>query len=258
MIGLVLALLTACFLVAPLFIVIPMSFSTAPSFQFPPPDYWLGYYAAFFRSPSWLGAVLNSFIIASFTTIATLALTIPAAMGFIRFKLRGSGVFHLLLMSPLITPHIIAALAYYGAFARIGIGGTHLAVVVAHISLCIPICFLIVSASVKTFDPSLERASMSLGATPLKTFWLVTFPVLRPGILVAALFTFLYSFEEPVVSLFIAGRDATTLPKKMFESIQLEADPIIAVVSTLLFAGAALAVISPLLVQLLTSNKGQR
>lgn len=258
MIGLFLALITACFLVAPLFIVVPMSFSTAPSFAFPPPGYSLGYYHALFESSSWLGAVFNSFTIATFTTVATLALTIPASIGFIKYRLRGTGALNLLLMSPLITPHIIAALAYYGAFARLGVAGTHLAVIIAHTTLCVPICFLIVSAAVKTFDTSLERAAMSLGATPLKTFRLVTFPVLRPGILVAALFTFLYSFEEPVVSLFIAGRNSTTLPKKMFESIQLEADPIIAVVSTLLFAAAALAVISPLLMQLVFPGKGKR
>ncbi|HEU5067017.1 MAG TPA: ABC transporter permease [Sphingomicrobium sp.] len=248
MIALAFAIVVAVFLVAPLLIVVPMSFSTAPSFAFPPPGYWLGYYRAFFHSESWLHPVLNSLIIASFTTLFTLSITIPAAIGFVRYRFRGQGLLNLILMSPLITPHIMAALAYYNFLAKLKIYGTHLGVVIAHTVLTVPICFLCICAALKGFDTTLERASMSLGAGPLKTFRLVTFPILRPGILVGALFTFLYSFDEPVVALFISGRVAATLPKKMFESVRLDADPIIAVVSTLLFAAAALAILIPTMI----------
>lgn len=249
MVALAIALVVAAFLVAPLFIVVPMSFGTQPSFAFPPPGYWLGYYRAFFQSEAWLYPVLNSLVIASFTTVCTLAITIPAAMGFVRYRFRGAAAFNLIMMSPLITPHIMAALAYYNFLAKLGIHGTHLGVVIAHTMLTVPICFLCICAALKGFDTNLERAAMSLGAGPVKTFRLVTFPLLRPGIMVGALFTFLYSFEEPVVALFISGRDASTLPKKMFESIQLDADPIIAVVSTLLFAIAALAILVPTMIR---------
>ncbi|MBN9048822.1 MAG: ABC transporter permease [Rhizobiales bacterium] len=250
MIALVLALIVAAFLVAPLFIVVPMSFSTAASFAFPPPGYSLGYYQAFFANESWLTSVFNSLIIASITTVCTLAITIPAAMGFVRYRFRGASVFNLIVMAPLITPHIMAALAYYNFLAKFGILGTHLGVIIAHTVLTVPICFLCVCAAIKGFDTNLERAAMSMGAGPLKTFRMVTFPLLRPGFLIGALFTFLYSFEEPVVALFISGRVAATMPKKMFESIQLDADPIIAVVSTLLFAFAALAILIPTTVRL--------
>jgi putative spermidine/putrescine transport system permease protein len=254
MIALVLALIVAAFLVAPLFVVVPMSFSTAPSFAFPPPGYWLGYYRAFFASEAWLGSVLNSLIIASATTVLTLAITVPAAIGFVRYRFRGAGLFNLMLMAPLITPHIMAALAYYSFLAKLGIFGTHAGVVIAHTILTVPICFLCVCAALKGFDTTLERAAMSMGASPLQTFRLVTFPLLRPGLLVGALFTFLYSFEEPVVALFISGRDASTLPKKMFESIQLDADPIIAVVSTLMFGIAAVAILIPTMVRVYGSK----
>jgi putative spermidine/putrescine transport system permease protein len=105
--------------------------------------------------------------------------------------------------------------------------------------LSIPVAFLVIAAALKGFDRNLERAAMSAGAGPLRTFVWVTLPVLKPGILVGALFAFLHSFNEAVVAIFIAGRDASTLPKKMFESIRLESDPVIAVVSTLL-TGAVL------------------
>jgi putative spermidine/putrescine transport system permease protein len=130
-------------------------------------------------------------------------------------------------------------------------------VIIAHVALCIPICFLCVTAALKHFDISLERAAKSLGATPLTAFTHVTFPILRPGFIVGALFTFLYSFDEPVVSLFISGRHAATLPKKLFESIQLQADPVIAVVSTLLLSTAALAILIPAALRLIRQESGR-
>jgi putative spermidine/putrescine transport system permease protein len=154
-------------------------------------------------------------------------------------------------MSPLVVPHVVSALAYYGFLARLRLAGTHLGVVVAHGVLAVPVAFLVISATLKGFDRNLERAAMSAGAGPLRTFWHVTLPVLRPGMLVGALFAFLSSFNEAVVAIFIGGRRAATLPKKMYESIRLEADPVIAVVSTLLIGAAALAV----LVWLLTRRR---
>jgi putative spermidine/putrescine transport system permease protein len=112
--------------------------------------------------------------------------------------------------------------------------------------LSIPVAFLVIAAALKGFDRNLERAAMSAGAGPLRTFFWVTLPVLRPGILVGALFAFLHSFNEAVVAIFIAGRDASTLPKKMFESIRLESDPVIAVVSTLLTGAIFVGVLASL------------
>jgi putative spermidine/putrescine transport system permease protein len=109
--------------------------------------------------------------------------------------------------------------------------------------LAVPVAFLVISAALKGFDRNLERAAMSAGAGPLRTFFHVTMPVLRPGLLVGALFAFLSSFNEAVVAIFIASRGAATLPKKMYESIRLESDPVIAVVSTLLVSAVALGVL---------------
>ena len=106
-----------------------------------------------------------------------------------------------------------------------------------------PVAFLVISATLKGFDRNLERAAMSSGAGPLRTFFHVTLPVLRPGMLVGALFAFLSSFNEAVVVIFIGGRGAATLPKKMYESIRLESDPVIAVVSTLLVSAVVLGVL---------------
>jgi len=243
MLPLILALLVAMFLLAPIVIVVPMSFSTAISFAFPPPGYWLGYYAKYLTSPDWLEPTLNSLIIALGTTAFTMALVVPAAFGYVRYQFRGKSLVNLLVMAPLIVPHVVSALAYYGFLGRARLTGTYLGVIIAHGVLAVPVAFLVICATLKGFDRNLERAAMSSGADPLRTFWHVTLPVLRTGMLVGALFAFLSSFNEAVVALFISGRGAATLPKKMYESIRLESDPVIAVVSTLLVSAVALGVL---------------
>jgi putative spermidine/putrescine transport system permease protein len=241
--GLTLAGLVALFLLLPIAVVVPMSFSTAISFEFPPPGYSLGYYAKYFTSEEWLQPTLNSLVIALGATALTMLLVVPAAFGYVRYRFRGKAFVNLLMMGPLIVPHVVSAVAYYGFLGRARLTGTHLGVIVAHGVLAVPVAFLVITATLKGFDRNLERAAMSAGAGPLRTFFYVTLPVLRPGMLVGALFAFLSSFNEAVVVIFIGGREAATLPKKMYESIRLESDPVIAVVSTLLVSAVVLGVL---------------
>lgn len=243
---LVIALLVALFVVGPLLIVVPMSFSTANSFEFPPPGYWFGYYRAFFADARWTQPVINSIGIGLATMLLTMVLVIPASFAMVRQRFFGRSLVNLMLMMPMIVPHIVMALGYYSYFSHLKIIHSPLGVVLAHTCLSVPVSYLIIAAALKGFDRNLERAAMNLGAGPLRTFWEVTFPVLRPGFLVGGLFAFIHSFDEAVVAIFISGQAASTLPRKMFDSIRIEADPIISVVSTLLFGVVLLAVLSPL------------
>ena len=234
------ASLVGLFVVAPVFVVVPMSFSSAQSFEFPPPGYWLGYYEKFFTSPGWLIPLLNSLIIGTASALLTMLLVVPAAFAIVRRQFRGKKLVRLFLMLPLMVPSIVMAIGYFEFFGRLRLNQTYLAVVLAHTCVSIPIVFLVVAASLKGFDRNIERAAVSLGATPLQTFALVTLPVLRPGFIVATLFAFVNSFDEAVIALFISGRDVATLPRKMFDSITVDADPVIAVVSTLLVTAVVL------------------
>ena len=254
MLPLILAALGALFLLAPILVVVPMSFSTAISFAFPPPGYWLGYYAKYFTSEEWLEPTLNSLVIAFGAMAFTMLLVVPAAFGYVRYQFRGKTLVNLLMMSPLIVPHVVSALAYYGFLGWAKLTGTLLGVVIAHGMLAVPVGFLVITATLKGFDQNLERAAMSSGAGPFRTFVHVTLPVLRPGMLVGALFAFLSSFNEAVVAIFIGGRGAVTLPKKMYESIRLESDPIIAVVSTLLVSAVVLGVLVSIFVRRRSSH----
>jgi len=118
-----LALLVAAFLLAPIAVVVPMSFSTAISFEFPPPGYSLGYYARYFTSEEWIEPTVNSLVIAVGATLFTLLLVVPAAFGCVRYRFRGKSLVILLIMSPLIVPHVVSALAYYGFLGRVRLTG---------------------------------------------------------------------------------------------------------------------------------------
>lgn len=233
------------FIAAPLVVVVPMSFSTSQSLQFPPPGYWLGYYQAYFTDWSWLRPTWNSILIASATTVLTMALVVPATFALVRHRFHGKSIADLIMLMPLAVPHIVMAVGYYSFLGSMGIVHTHLGVILAHTCLSVPIAFLVLSANLKGFDRTLERAAMSLGASPARTFVHVTLPILKPGLIISALFAFVQSFDETVVAIFISGRGAETLPRKMFDSIRQEADPVIAVISTLLFVLVLIGLTAP-------------
>lgn len=241
-----LGVLVVIFIAAPLLIVVPMSFSTARSLQFPPPGFGMGYYQAYFSDPRWLVPTWNSILIASATTALTMLLVVPATFALVRHRFRGRALADIMMLMPLAVPSIVMAVGYYSYFGQLGIVHTHLGVILAHTALAVPIAFLVLSANLKGFDRTLERAAMSLGASPAKTFIHVTLPILRPGLIISGLFAFVQSFDETVVAIFISGRGAETLPRKMFDSIRQEADPVIAVISTLLFVAVLIGLTAPL------------
>jgi len=237
----------AFFVSAPLLVVIPISFSDAVSLEFPPPGWSLRWYQAYFSDPRWTEPTINSLLIAICVAVVTMILVTPAAFALVRYRFGGKGAVNLLLMLPLVVPHIVMAIGYYAFLADVGLLQTFPGVVLAHSVLSVPVAFLVLTASLKGFDRTLERAAMSLGAPPWQVFRHVTVPVLWPGFAAAALFAFVQSFDETVVAIFISGADTQTLPRKMFDAIRMQADPVIAVVSTLLFAIVALLALAAML-----------
>jgi putative spermidine/putrescine transport system permease protein len=194
---------------------------------------------------SWLRPTFNSIVIAAATTVLTMLLVVPATFALVRHRFSGKSIADLMMLMPLAVPHIVMAVGYYSFLGDLRLVHTHFGVVLAHTCLSVPIAFLVLSANLKGFDRGLERAAQSLGASPTQTFIHVTLPILRPGLIISALFAFVQSFDETVVAIFISGRNAETLPRKMFDSIRQEADPVIAVISTLLFLAVLLAVVAP-------------
>lgn len=238
----ILAVLIALLLAAPMFIVIPISFSTAASLKFPPPGYWLGFYRQFFIDPNWIGSLANSIVIGAGAAALTMLLATPAALALVRFTFRFSKSLRMLLLAPLVIPHILMALGYYSFFGQLGLLQTYTGVILAHTCLAIPVATLILTASLMGFDRRLEQAAANLGASSMVTFRLVTFPIMRPAFLIAALFAFISSFDETVVAIFISGRDRSTLTRQMYNSFSIEADPVISVASSLILVSVVTVV----------------
>jgi mannopine transport system permease protein len=235
------AVLILLFLILPTVLVIPLSFSGEKYLAFPPKSWSLQWYAAFFTDPDWQEAIGFSLKIAVISTLITTAIGTVTALILVRGNFIGRGVIKSLVLAPMIVPHIILAVALYLAFSHWGLTGSLTGLVIAHVVLCVPFVVLTVSAALQRLDPSLEMAALSLGASPVLAFTFVTLPLLRPAILTGAVFAFITSLDEAVVSYFLSGTAGKTLTRKMFEDIDFDVSPVIAAVSTLiLFASVGL------------------
>ncbi|MCL4459917.1 MAG: ABC transporter permease [Chloroflexi bacterium] len=232
------------FLILPIFIIIPISFSSSLYLEFPPKGFSLQWYQDYFGGPGWVQATLLSVEVASVVMILATILGTLSAFGFVRGRFPGKGLIYGFILSPLIVPSIITAIAVYFLYASLRLVGTALGMILAHTVLAIPLVVVIVSATLAGFDTSLERAAMSLGANPLQTFRRVTLPIISPGVFTAAIFAFLTSFDEVVIAIFIAGTRAVTLPKKMWEGVWLEINPTIAAVSSFLIVLTVLILVT--------------
>jgi putative spermidine/putrescine transport system permease protein len=225
---------TLVFLLAPSLIVIPMSFSAADTLTFPPPNWSLRWYETFFTEPEWRSATRNSLIVAVLTTIVATALGTAVSIALVRARFPFRSLVTSIFLTPMVVPEIVTAVAVYGLYVRLRLVGTIPGLVLAHTVLALPFVMINVSAVLQGMDVRLEHAARSLGATPLRTFRLVTLPMIRPGILAGALFAFITSFDELVIALFISGDRAATLPVRIWSGLRFEINPTVAAVSTLL------------------------
>lgn len=237
--------LVFAFLVLPILVVVPLSFSAAKYLTFPPPGFSLQWYANYFHRHEWTAATLLSLRVGTVTSLLATAVGTAASIALVRARWqRLRTLLYGFVLVPLITPAIVFAVAVYFLFSKAGLVGNFWGLVLAHTVMAIPYVVVTVSASLQTLDVSLGRAAMSLGANPWRTFLRVTFPLIRPGMLSGALFAFLTSFDEIVVALFISGTRSMTLPRQMWVAVKEEIDPTIAAISTLLIffsAGLMLA-----------------
>jgi putative spermidine/putrescine transport system permease protein len=221
------------FLALPILVIVAVSFSSANYLTFPPPALGVRWYRAYLGSAEWLGATWLSLWVAACVVVLATVLGTLAALGLARLPPLLRTIAAALILSPLIVPVIVVAIGVYYAFSRYGLVGTPAGLVLAHTCLAVPFVVTSVGASLAGFDRRLEQAALSLGATPWGTFRQVTLPLIRPGVLVGALFAFITSFDELIVALFLSGSGAVTLPRRMWDDLRFEIDPTIAAVSTL-------------------------
>ncbi|TQS43051.1 ABC transporter permease [Cryptosporangium phraense] len=227
-----LAGVVALYFVLPTLFVIPMSFSTATTFQFPPKGFSFHLYENFFTNPVWLDALRNSVVVALLASLLATVVGTAAALGLHNLQGRLARFARTLLMISIVTPAIVIAVAIYISFLQWQLVGTLAGYVLAHAAIGVPFVLVSVSSALGGFDPKLLRASASLGAPPVRTFLRVTAPLISRGIVTGAVFAFVTSFDEVVIALFLRSPALQTLPVQMYNSVTVEIDPTIAASSS--------------------------
>jgi putative spermidine/putrescine transport system permease protein len=245
----VVCLLVFAYLIFPITVIIPISFSPSEYLQFPPKSVSLQWYKAYVSSEEWVDSTVQSLKVAGLTMVLSTVLGTMASFGLVRGRFKGKKLIQMFIISPMIIPHIIIAIGLYFMFAKLHLVGKTLGIVLGHLPLTLPFVVVTVSASLYGFNISLEEAALTLGANRIKTFFLVTYPLIQPGILAGALFAFIISFDELIVALFLSGTRAVTLPKRMFDALRFEISPVIASISTILILLAVVILVGAALLK---------
>ncbi len=247
--------LVIAFFILPTLFVIPMSFSTATTFQFPPPGFSLRLYENFFTNPVWLDSLGNSFLVASLTALLATTVGTAAAVSLSRLDGRVARSVRTLLMVPIVAPSIVVAVAVYISFLGWRLTGTVTGYVLAHTAIAVPYVLVSVTGALGGFDQRLLKASASLGASPLRSFVRVTMPLISRGILTGGIFAFIVSFDEVVIALFLRSPLFQTMPVQMYNSVTVEIDPTISAASSLMVVAVTIIFVLP---QLLRGRAGSR
>ena len=268
---LVFCMVAFVFLIVPLLIIVPLSFNAEPYFTFTdrmlafdPKGYSLRWYdqlltfgmaeadaprnlswwADVWQNATWVRAAKNSIMIGGAATLIATTLGTLAALGLSRPETPYKGAIMAILISPMIVPVIITATGLFFFYSRIGLAQSYVGILLAHALLGIPFVVITVTATLAGFDPSLKKAAASMGASPLRTFWMVILPLILPGVISGALFAFVTSFDEVVVVLFVGGYDQQTIPRQMFNGMREQISPAILAAASILVAVSILLLIT--------------
>ena len=235
-------LLVALYLLAPLAIVVIISFSAAPFLQFPPPGLSMRWYSNLFNDPGWTSSLLVSLEVLVPSAVLATVLGTTASYALVRGSIPGAGLIQACLLLPIVVPGIITAAALFGAFRGLGLNGTRTGLIIGHTVLTLPYVVATVTAALRSLDPRLEAAAATMGASPVVAFRRVTLPLLAPGVLSGLLFAMVVSFDELIVSLFVSSARVRPVPVQMWSNLRGDFDPTIAAIATIcfLFATATL------------------
>ncbi|MBN6186464.1 ABC transporter permease [Aneurinibacillus sp. BA2021] len=220
------------FVISPFLVIIPSSFTAAGYLSFPPEGLSLQWYNKIFERPEFVDSFLFSLKLAAISSVLATIIGIMAALALSKYKFPGRGVINGLLLSPLTIPSLIIGIAALLYFTRIGIAGTFTGLLLAHVLISVPYVVRLALTGLSSFDYTLEKAAYILGAKPARVFWDITVPLLKPAILSGMIFSFLTSFDNVTVSLFLVSPETTTLPLAIFSYMQENLDPLIASLSS--------------------------
>jgi putative spermidine/putrescine transport system permease protein len=230
------------FILSPILIIVFVSFNSGDYIVFPLEGLSLRWYRAFIDNYIWRMVFKNSLIVAVPTMLFSTFAGALAALGYMKYRFRGRNVVNLMVMVPFLVPGIIIGISLLMFVHKIGLAGTVTSVVLGHSLWAIPTVFLVVQAALTGYDFSVEDAARDLGAGPIKTFFLITLPCIRTGVFTAMLFSFITSFGEFNIALFLTAPDTMTMPVQIWNSLKYEVSPIIAAVSTVMIVTTVSAI----------------
>jgi putative spermidine/putrescine transport system permease protein len=236
--------LLVVYMLAPMVVVVVISFSSAAFLQFPPPGASLQWYRRLFETEDWKSSLITSVEIALPTGLLATALGTAAAVGLARTRFPGAAMLGAILMAPLVVPVIIVAAAMFSLLQAWDLNGTLQGLIVAHTMLTTPYVLATVRSAMETVDRHLEQAALTLGAGPWRSFRHVTFPLILPGVLSGLLFAMVVSFDDLIVSLFISTPEVRPVTVQMWSDVRGAVDPTISAIATLLFAVSFLTLLA--------------
>ncbi len=252
------AALVGLFLALPTFVLVPLSFTDERTLRFPPDSYSVRWYRNFFESPQWLDAAAHSLAVGLSTAALSTVLGVPIAMSLARSRHRLLPLVNVLVIGPALVPPVIVAIGMFGVLAELDLNRSFPGLVAAHTVLALPVVVIAVLASARTLDVTVERAAASLGASPVRVFVHTVLPAIAPGVVIGALYGFVTSWDELVVSLFITGPTYQTLPVQMWNQVRNTADPTAVAVSTMLITLSTIVLVTAYLVTRARSDRKRR
>jgi len=230
-------------LFVPIALVIAMSFGGDAYATFPPRSWSFKWYLNVFRRDEFVSSFLTSLAVATVVTPISVTIGTLAAYGLWRRPGRGAGALESLFMSPVLLPLVVTGLAVLVFVNRVGIGTGVPAICAAHVAITFPYAFRAVLAALSRYDRRLDEAAASLKVGPVQTFWHVTLPLIRPGIVAGAMFAFVMSFDDFAATIFLIAPDTRTLPIAIYQYMEFNLDPTVSAVSSLLVVVATVGVL---------------
>jgi len=225
--------LIVVFILAPNLIVMIMSFNKGQYFLFPPEEWTLRWFKQAVQEPAWRRAFSNSIVLALFTAFTSAVLGVLSGLALHRGRFRGRDALSSFFLSPLLMPQLLLGIALLFFLARVGLAGSLLALFLGHVLVTFPYVLRLILAALPGVSAHVEEAAQTLGADELTTTLKITLPIIRPAVLSGWLFAFILSFDNLMISLFLATARVTTLPVKILETLEWETDPTVAAVSTI-------------------------
>lgn len=240
-------ILVLLFLVLPIIFIAALSFGSSQWLIFPPPSWTTQWYVELFEDPRWLYSALTSLKIAVIVTVLSVFLGFLASLGLDRGNFAGREFLKALFLTPMILPVIVLAVALYALFLRLGLAGTTFGFIVAHLLIALPFSIISISSALEGFDRSIEDAAILCGASPWEARLRVTVPAISHGLFAAAIFSFLASWDEVVLAIFMSSPTLQTLPVKIWTTLRQDLTPVVAAVSTIMVVFTLLLMLVPVI-----------